>query len=61
MPGKPIYVASNGNISACIVFPCAVATSFPGEEETTQAPTQEELNAITNRFELNSTLRVTEE
>lgn len=29
VPGKPIYVASNGDIHACVVFPCAIATSVP--------------------------------
>lgn len=28
IPGKPIYVASNGNISACAVYPCAVRNSI---------------------------------
>ena len=27
-PGRPIYVARNGNIHACVVFPCAVATKI---------------------------------
>lgn len=28
VPGKPIYVASNGNISNCVVYPCAIRNSI---------------------------------
>ncbi|MFE3574435.1 hypothetical protein [Lysinibacillus sp. NPDC059133] len=27
VPGKPIYVASNGNPYSCVVYPCAIANS----------------------------------
>lgn len=28
---RPIYVSSNGQVSSCVVFPCAVATKQPVE------------------------------
>lgn len=33
--GKPIYVASNGNIHACVVYPCAIQANSidePGDQ-----------------------------
>jgi len=45
VPGKPIYVATNGDINACIVFPCAVASSIKPLESLEAS---EEMNSREN-------------
>lgn len=40
--GKPIYVASNGNIHACVVYPCAIAANID-EPEMLGIPKEDQL------------------